>query len=651
MQETLHRQPSRNLLTSVIRFFETEWVRLCFFWKQKPDFGFLVHQPSTSSVSFSLLCPIPATSTNHIGFGAIRMSRGRIVFCYLCREGDVVGYIAACSKGKLRILQGRIPKAARLFTRDESGSLIIFSLFMFILTLLIAGMAVDLMRAETQRARLQNTLDRAVLAGASLEQTLDGEEVVRDYFAKAGLADYLTSVSVTVGDNTKTARATAKMDVDSYFMKLMGINNITAPAGGTAEESLSNIEISLILDISGSMSWNSATGYSKIYELKKAAKEFVYQMICNPDDAGDCTVEPNTVSISIVPYAEQVLVGEDLLSYFNATNEQTVSSCVDFAEADFSTTSVTTTQALQRTGHFDDYSRSNRSPYYWTCKNDSYREITLFSSNYSDLQTKIDDLNPGGFTSIDIGMKWGVALLDPAIRSIITDKTSGGSPEITADFAGRPYDFNARSMQKVVVLMTDGENTTQNMLNDGYRSGPSPVYQNSSDGKLSIMRASDGKYYWPHLGEYFDEPYGDGATYTYDTTSCSGWGWSRTCWTTTHTGTAPGTANQLTFQQLWTTVTIAYWDALPSSLGLGDPSTSYGYTEKNTRLDSICTAAKGTNDPIEVFTIGFETSWSSAQILANCASSDAHNFTANGYNIEAAFASIAREIHELRLVN
>jgi Flp pilus assembly protein TadG len=89
------------------------------------------------------------------------------------------------------------------FGRDEHGSILILSLFLLVLMLMIAGMSVDQMRAETQSARLQSTLDRAVLAGASLEQTLDSEDVVRDYFAKAGLTEFLTDVTVVEGSNPK----------------------------------------------------------------------------------------------------------------------------------------------------------------------------------------------------------------------------------------------------------------------------------------------------------------------------------------------------------------------------------------------------------------------------------------------------------------
>ena len=133
------------------------------------------------------------------------------------------------------------------FHRDESGSLVIFSLFLFVTMLLVAGMAVDLMRYETHRARLQSTLDRAVLAAASLDQPLTPEEVVVDYFDRAQLSAYINADDIDVV-NTLTARqvtAVAAMDMPTTFMRLLGIDDLHAPAGGTAEESASRTEVSL----------------------------------------------------------------------------------------------------------------------------------------------------------------------------------------------------------------------------------------------------------------------------------------------------------------------------------------------------------------------------------------------------------------------
>ncbi|MEE9427081.1 MAG: TadE/TadG family type IV pilus assembly protein, partial [Paracoccaceae bacterium] len=233
------------------------------------------------------------------------------------------------------------------FRRDEDGSLIIFSLFLLIMMLMISGMAVDLMRAETHRARLQSTLDRAVLAGASLQQTLNSEDVVRDYFDKAGLGAYLTDVAVIEDSTSKTVTASAQLTAGTYFMKLLGVDHLSAPAAGEAEESISDIEVSLVLDVSGSMGSTSASGNTKMEDLIEAAQEFVYLMQCDPDAEKPydnvCTVPANTVSISLIPYAEQVLVGEEMLQEFNITNEHTDSSCVDFNNSDFQSASMSLT--------------------------------------------------------------------------------------------------------------------------------------------------------------------------------------------------------------------------------------------------------------------------------------------------------------------
>ena len=58
-----------------------------------------------------------------------------------------------------------VPSIAQ-FRREEDGSLLIFGLFYFVMMLVLAGVALDLMRFEERRTQLQQTTDRAVLAAA-----------------------------------------------------------------------------------------------------------------------------------------------------------------------------------------------------------------------------------------------------------------------------------------------------------------------------------------------------------------------------------------------------------------------------------------------------------------------------------------------------
>jgi len=524
------------------------------------------------------------------------------------------------------------------FRRDEDGSIIVFSLFILIMMLMISGMAVDLMRAETQRARLQSTLDRAVLAGASLEQTLNSKAVVLDYFAKAGLGGLITEddVIVTETETSKTVSATASMATTTYFMNMLGINSLYVPSSGEAEESVSDIEISLIVDVSGSMGWNStASGNPKIDDLQAAAKEFVYLMQCNPDAEqpfdGNCIVEPNTISISLIPYNQQVVLGEDLIQQYNVTNEHTISSCIDVADADFSTMAVELAQSppdptpnLLRTAAMDTFGGwygpgGREAADDWReCRTDSDREIIVFENDYEELEDAIDQLAAGGNTSIDLGMKWGAALLDPSFQPGLANLSAAGI--VVPGFVGRPFDYGRPRTKKVVVLMTDGVNTNQYKVVPSLRTGSSPYYVDPGNGHVSIYNADSDEYYYLDDGETWeDEP--DGGN----------------------------DAVQLSYPDFWEAFDLKFYFDTRNHFGGAYPVNRTANAQKNTNLDAMCSAVK--NEDILIFTLGFETSAASSAVMSSCASSEAFHFDVDGTDISVAFNSIARKINQLRLTN
>jgi Putative Flp pilus-assembly TadE/G-like len=534
------------------------------------------------------------------------------------------------------------------FARSEDGSLIIFGLMIFVLMLAAGGMGVDFMRYEAQRARLQATLDRAVLAAASLDQPLAPRDVVIDYFERGGLGAYIDPDDIIVTEDaaSRYVAVNASMEVPSIFLNFVGITELEAPASGAAQQTASQTEISLVLDVSGSMSWWSYSGgASKINILKQAATDFINIVMCDPADSTkttDCTVPEDQISVSVVPYSEQVLLGETLASEFNVSTEHTDSSCVTFDQTDFDTTAISDLTALNRTGHFDARSSWDRaaSDGNRTCKTDAWREVTAVESDAQILRDRIDDLGANGNTSIDIGMKWGAALLDPAARPVVASLYDGGF--VDEAFADRPLDYTERGINKVIVLMTDGENTDQYYLYDGYRDGPSPIWRtedkvstwSGSEYVYSVYKASTNQYYWPHLGRYEDHPYGTG-TYR----DCSYW----SCTTRTEAG---GDALQLSYPELWK---VKPWNWYKSFDWLSSPGSRQGTTEKNDRLDDICTAAK--DQGMTVFTIGFETSSWAGTVLQKCATDVGYYFDVDGMDLTDAFASIAREISKLKLVN
>lgn len=559
-----------------------------------------------------------------------------------------VGYVVMC----YRIID-RATRANRLrrFKNDEDGSIIIFSLFMFMLILIVAGLAIDFMRAETLRTRIQSTLDRSVLAAASLTQALNSKDVVVDYFERANLIDYLDQDSITVsqGSFAKTVYASARGEVDSYFLRFIGMNKLPAVAAGTAREGFSDIEISLILDVSGSMnSYSSSAGTSKLEALKDAAQEFVYRVMCNPDTPNlfvdPCTVEANTVSLNLVQYNHHVLVGETLLQEFNVTNEHTYSSCVDFNNSDYFDTFISRSAQLQRAGHFDPWSYWIKDHWYWgdfgtrseyaNCYVDPTREIIPLASDWQTVYNRIEQMNAAGNTSIEMGMKWGVGLLDPDFQPIADDLTnlaSANPQSVVDEFADRPRPFNGGNIKKFAILMTDGVNTTSYALKDDYYDGMSDFWVSDEDYNndgviddeiVSVYRHSQDRYRNPANGQWSDDPFGTNPV-------------------------------QLDYPTLWNRFNVSFfsndWNNSQAHNWVQYPINQNNQANKNSNLVHICAAAQ--DEQVQIFTIGFETTGSSTATLKNCASSHAHHFDAGGDDIDVVFSAIARSIQKLRLVN
>jgi len=552
------------------------------------------------------------------------------------------------------------------FRRDEGGSIIVLSLFLFIAMLAFAGLAIDFMRVESTRIRLQSTADRAVLAAASLDQTRPPREVVEDYFEKAGLGEYLGNVSVTETKafdtvSFRSVTATVGASLKPIFLGFAGLgDDLPIIATSAAEEGISELEISLVLDVSGSMGSRASSGSTKIAELREAAKDFVYHMQCNSNarrDSGEaCEVEEGRVSISIVPYSEQVNAGPFLTEAFNVTDEHHASNCVTFDAADFDTTAVSGDTVLKRTGHFDARSSNQWRSSKATCPTDGWREITPFMEDYTEVYTAIDALSTGGNTSIDVGMKWGTMLLDPAAQSVVTSLTTTpvgeGSTETVIDpiFNGRPYAYDRGYNMKVIVLMTDGENTTQYYLKDAYRQGESAIWHyRNADGSLgdpiySVYDESRGQYRWVRTDgrDYEDGWHND--IYA-GQRKCN----DHSCWST---GVEDGVPFQLDFAEVWQIFPTKVYDRFA---GRSAPVSSLGTPAKNNRLSSICAAAK--NSDMIVFTIGFEVGeGSTAETeMRDCASNINNFFLVDdgtedgGMDLEEAFGAIASSINHLRL--
>lgn len=516
------------------------------------------------------------------------------------------------------------------FRQESSGSMTMFSLFMFVCMILIGGIAVDVMRFENVRAKMQNTMDRAVLAAADLDQTENPKVVVQDYLAKVGISIDQDDVIVTQSGSYpvitgRSVTANATIPMGTMFMHLFGVDELPAPAGSTAAEAINDIEISLVLDVSGSM----GSPASKLQNMQDAAKDFATEIF---DGA-----EPGRISLSVVPYSTQVSVGETLLNQWPATAEQTYSSCVDFETTDFNSTSISAsgTDPLQRTGHFDPWASWNWAPdpVYRVCRTDAAFSIQPWSQSVPDIHNQIDGFFASGNTSIDVAVKWGTALLDPGSQSALNGMIAAG--DVDAEFAGRPFAYDRDDTLKFLVVMTDGINTTQYMLDNAVKAGPSPYWRDPDDGDVSY-----GTNWNATLGEFEDYWYQDGRFWDTEPDGGSNDNDYRMDWPEVFARYSQRWLSyQLHYTQNWDA--NDYYDTYYSMIDWVNAST------KDARLNSICTKAK--NEDVIIFAVGFEVTDYSASVMENCASTPNHFYRVEGLDIKYAFASIANQINQLKL--
>ncbi len=547
-------------------------------------------------------------------------------------------------------------RGARRFGRSEDGFVAPQLLFFFMIMLLVGGVAVDLMRFETRRVAVQNTMDRATLAAASLEQTLDPVDVVNDYFDKAGLEDELDSIDVDEGMNYKIVSAEATVRSNNFFMSMMDVPYLEAVNTSQAEQRVTNVEIALVLDVSGSMH-NTP---SRIQNLRTAAKDFVDTVLENDNE--------NKISIAIVPYNGQVNLGPTLITRFNRGNPHAQpnpqpngqpgrSYCLDLPTSTYANTTLSTSTVYQQSPFVDTWSGTSQSTGYVAIQGPSYdtsrqlfsnvwcnpvagNYVRLHNNNASTLRTQIDGLVAIGATSIDLGMKWGAFFLDPSSRSITASMTGGGG--VPSYFSNRPADYDDEETMKVIVLMTDGENFTQERMSDSYRNQLSPIWRSNGDGMLSIFhdRPSTTSDFWvPHrssgAGEWRTAAWNSGAGVTQLTWN-QVWFYARTDWVAWQLYARPLCSNSTCRTNTYNT-----WE--------GNFRTFVDTTTMNSRLDQVCEAAK--DQGVIVYGIAFEAPPGGEDAIRDCASSPSstYYFDVAGLEIATAFALIASNLSQLRL--
>ncbi len=421
------------------------------------------------------------------------------------------------------VMVGHMRGSLVRFRDDERGAMSLIIMFTFLAMIMFGGIAIDVMRFETRRVAMQQTLDRAVLAAASLTQTKTPKAVVDDWFLKTDLGSDLFMVEFsdpevvsTIDAGLRRVTASARVRSYNFFMSIFSPNDyLEGPTITEAAQGVTQIEVMLVLDITGSMNQVAVPGQpkTKIQALREAAQNFVNTVKANDSKDG--------VSIGLVPYAAQVNISVDLRNQFN---EQNVSSwdsvvgagvpnidCMEIPTSTYGSTAVLLTEPIPMaavadsntttttTTNFVAPTVANSAPVATsracttvtdnlaTPRNEATaNQILLPTKNAGIVNDRIAGLVAAGNTYIATGMRWGTALLDQEAKPIYANLLGG-----EAGMAGRPANNGSELTRKIIILMTDGSHVTNNHIIDAVKTGPSPIWR-GSDGNYVIRYDDNG---------------------------------------------------------------------------------------------------------------------------------------------------------------
>jgi Flp pilus assembly protein TadG len=352
------------------------------------------------------------------------------------------------AKSRQRRPLGGLFRFARRLGADRKGTTaLIFSLTTIPVVAVVGG-GVDMGRAMNLRAEMQGVLDSAVLSGGRQFQLTNSDTAAKTMVANSFNAAFnipsqhfanpvLTVNTVDLTNLLITAKATA--DVPTPFLALVGVPTlsftVTSQSGLTVggPNNDKNIEVSMMLDITGSMSDPAGGGLSKLAAAKLAAKDLV-NIVIPTNYSGQ-----QTSRIALVPFSQYVNVGT---TYYQAVTNYSPSN---------NKTCVT-----ERTGN-DKYTDAAPAANKWIGKFKTESNhgdmscvpaatIIPLTNSKTALNTAIDGFTANGWTAGHLGTAWAWYMISPNWQNVwpVGSKPENYGPNVI----------------KVAVLLTDGDYNT-----------------------------------------------------------------------------------------------------------------------------------------------------------------------------------------------
>ncbi|RMF07727.1 MAG: pilus assembly protein [Alphaproteobacteria bacterium] len=420
-----------------------------------------------------------------------------------------VAMVKACDTGQIerrqrtpwwRAVKARVARCARRvgepFGRlagDERGASLVYFGAVFLPLFAVTGLAVDASRAYIVRAQLQKSIDAAGLAAGRVAYTDHAVDDARAYF-DANFPDgfmgaTVTAFNVEFDDSKENVDVTVSATMPTTFMQVFGKDTMSVSSATTIHRDNQGMELALVLDVTGSMfSGNHIAG------LRDATRELIEILF------GDET-ENDYLWVSMVPYTATVNIGGHRTNWLVA-GDPAVSSPSNWAPSVWKGCVMARPTPVDADDTpppvvaggigFESYfyaagtdnawdNGSNPPDETWQSRNNARGpnlgcgpEIVSLTNQKQTLLDAVDDLNPWsrGGTTGNLGLSWGWRTISPRWRGL----WGGHTPSIY------PLAYDEPQMQKVVIVLTDGQNQFYDWPGKYTWNGETPPNGNGPDG-------------------------------------------------------------------------------------------------------------------------------------------------------------------------
>jgi Flp pilus assembly protein TadG len=349
----------------------------------------------------------------------------------------------------------------RTFTRDRRGSVSLYVATAIVPLVGIVGVSIDAARGYLVKSRLSSAVDAAALAGGRIYGSAFRDADIQKYFDTNFPPNYMNAVIdplvIATNDASRTLVVSTQATIPTTFMRLLGFTTMSASAQAEATLESKSVEVSLVLDITGSMSGQ------RIIDLKSAANELVDIVVQDQQT-------PFYSKIAIIPYSNSVNVSSTYANLVRGTYTTSPSTCSYPAAPTcqryrFPNYSPTNNTTLNTTFTISNCVTERTGPQAYTDAAPSVAfvgkhyppaasaengcpsaTIMPLTSNRTTLHSRINGLSVTGSTAGHIGLAWGWYMISPNFGYLWP--------------ASQPAPYSDETVIKVVILMTDGDFNT-----------------------------------------------------------------------------------------------------------------------------------------------------------------------------------------------